>query len=98
MAEVSAIATTLDVMAPLTQNDMTLHDNLDADATYRRVADINGVPKDLMRPAAKVIEMRRARQEATEEQAQVERFAQGASAAQSAGQALAAFDGLQEAA
>ena len=95
LSEVAGVSQLIDVTAPLIDRDPTILDNLNADRTFRNVADRLGVAKDNMRPMDEVAAMRRQRQEVAEEEAALQTFERGAAASQSAGQAIAALDGVQ---
>ena len=64
LGEVQGLARTLEVAAPLLATDPSLLDNVDADAAFRHAAGLLGVPLELLRPAAKVAEIRGARSNA----------------------------------
>lgn len=93
LSEVSALSQLIEVTAPLINLDGGLLDNLDSDRAFRHAADRLGVPHALLRDPRKVEELRAARRAAAEEQAQAQRAQELAGAAQSAGQAAAAFSG-----
>jgi len=93
LSEVRAISQLNEVMAPMVGLDPTLQDNLDGDLAYRHAADRLGVPKILMRDPRQRDALRQQRAEAEKAQAEMQTVERGAAAAQSAGQAAAAFAG-----
>jgi len=93
LSEISAFGEFNDVTAPLVARNPELLDNLDEDRAYRITADRLGLPAEFMRDPKKVEARRKARQEEQQRQLQAEEVERGASAAQSAGQALAAVQG-----
>lgn len=64
LEEIRGISNTLDIISPLTQSDPEVLDNIDADATFRHVAELLGWPRDTLRSPDLVEELRQARRDA----------------------------------
>jgi len=71
LQEARAVTQLYESAAPLIQMDPTVQDNVDADETFRNLADVLGLRKDNMRPKELVSQMRQARQQVAEQQAQM---------------------------
>jgi hypothetical protein len=77
-SEITAISRTLELSLPLMQQDPALADVFDQDAMIRRIADVTGVPAELLRDPAVVEQMRAARQETQQQQNMAQMAIQGA--------------------
>lgn len=91
LSEVSAYGTLMEVTAPLVAADQEVLDNLDRDFAFRDIGDRLGVPKDAFKDPNEVERIRAGRAELAEQAIETEQLERGAAAAQSAGQAAAAF-------
>lgn len=91
VARARGLAQFSEITAPLVQADPSLMDNIDADRAFRDTADVMGLPKDWLRPAEQVQEMRQARQQAQAQAAQRQAMAETVSTAANAVRALPAL-------
>ncbi len=71
-SEVVSVEKTLQLAGPLVAVAQNVVDNLDADATFRGVAETNGVPAKYLRSTEARTQVRAARQQAEQERAQAE--------------------------
>lgn len=67
MSEVQNIGRTIQTIAPFVQVDPTVMDNFDADASVRKIANINGLPQEMLRNKKDIEQMRKARAQAQQE-------------------------------
>jgi division protein CdvB (Snf7/Vps24/ESCRT-III family) len=99
-SELMGITQTLQVMAPLAQEDPTIFDNLDKDETFRTVAEVSGMPKRLLTSRE---DMQKARDQRQAQQAQAAVMQQAEQAGKAAkgipalAQAPQAIEGIQNA-
>lgn len=100
MSQARAVAQTMELVGPLGQLHPEVWDQFDLDATALHIADLFGWPKDTLRAPEAVAEIRRARNEASEERTQTQDLMQGGEVAAHLLPALAnaAGGGGQEAA
>lgn len=68
LEEARGLAETFELLAPILGPDDETWDNLDKDKTFRHVADLRGVPKDLMLSLDAVANKRQARAEQMQQQ------------------------------
>lgn len=81
LSEARGVTQTLEVMAPIIQADPTVLDNVENDLTFRHVAELFDWPMDTLRAADRVIEIRKGRAEAAQQEAQKQDLIEGAGAA-----------------
>lgn len=98
LGEVTALSQFLDITNPMRAVNGEVDDNLDMDLAYRMAADRLGVPKVVLRDKRLVEQVREARGEAQQAEADAESAERAAAAAQSAGQAMAAINDNAQAA
>ena len=87
---VTSMSRAIEISGPLAAADPAVHDNLDADATYREIWNRLGNPRNLLRDPRMVGEMREARSQMAEAQQNAGLITEGAKAAQSLSQAAMA--------
>jgi len=81
LSEARGVTQTMEVMGPMLQADPTLMDNVNGDLLFRHVADLFDWPMDTLREADRVIEIRKGRAEAAQQEAQKQDLMDGAGAA-----------------
>lgn len=88
-AEALGITDTLSLAAGLADSDPSVMDNIDTDAALREMADINGVPRAIIRDERDVQRLRERRAQQMEQQQRQDSMAVAAEAAGKAAPALA---------
>ena len=91
--DLAAIERTLVLVAPLAETHPEVLDNIDHDAVLRHVAEVAGTPSTILRSAEEVARIRAARNQAREQQAQMETVGQVAEAAKNAAPVLKVLQG-----
>jgi hypothetical protein len=81
VADVNSIVETLNIATEMENAFPGTSDNLDADVAIRKIADAKGVPVQIVRDAAVVVDMRKAQQDLAEEQEKRQADLQDAEAA-----------------
>ena len=76
LEEARGVAQTMEIMAPVIAAQQDVLDNVDADLTFREVADTLSWPRDTIRAMEVVQQMRQARAEVSQQQAEQENIVQ----------------------
>ena len=92
LEEARGVAQTMEILTPLIQAQADILDNIDGDLTFREVADTLSWPRDTIRAMEVVDQMRAARAEVSEQQAEQENIV---NLAQAAGRAAPALELIQ---
>jgi hypothetical protein len=66
-SEVTNVGRTIQAIAPFVQVDPTAMDNFDSDAAVRKIANINGLPQEMLRDQKGVEEIRKSRAQAQQQ-------------------------------
>lgn len=67
MSEITNVARTIQAIAPFVQVDPTAMDNFNADESVRKIANINGLPQEMLRDKKQVEQIRQSRAQAQQE-------------------------------
>jgi hypothetical protein len=92
--QITGISRTIQSVLPFLEQDPTLLDTFDKDAMIRYIADVNGVPIDLIRSREEVQQERQQQQEMMQAQQQAMMMQQMAAAGKDAGAAINSLGGL----